>query len=99
MKENQNIEVKTKQQPQQGHDYFLYFSYIVLIAVIIFLFQHGAYEFIRNMDFTQVRHYLYAAFFVLTILFVLCNFLTILGFIFCYALFQFALALLEKSNL
>ena len=30
----ENIEVKTEQQTQQGHDYFLYFSYIVLIAVI-----------------------------------------------------------------
>ena len=95
----ENIEVKTEQQTKQGHDYFLYFSYIVLIAVIIFLFQHGAYEFIRNMNFSTIRHYFYAAFFVLAILFVLCNFLTILGFIFCYALFQFALALLEKSNL
>ena len=95
----ENIEVKTEQQTKQGHDYFLYFSYIVLIAVIIFLLQHGAYEFIRNMDFSTIRHYFYAAFFVLAILFVLCNFLTILGFIFCYALFQFALALLEKSNL
>ena len=56
----ENIEVKTKQQPKQGHDYFLYFSYIVLIAVIIFLFQHGAYEFIRNMDFSTIRHYFYA---------------------------------------
>ena len=96
MKENQTQEVKTL---QKEHDYFLYFSYIVLIAVIIFLFQNGAYAFIHNMDFTQIRHYLYAAGFVLTIFFIFYNFLTILGFIFCYALFQFALALLEKSNL
>ena len=80
MKENQTQEVKTV---QQNHDYFLYFSYIVLIAVIIFLFQNGAYAFIHNMDFTQIRHYLYAAFFVFTIFFVLYNFLTILGFIVC----------------
>lgn len=96
MKENQTQEVKTV---QKEHDYFLYFSYIVMIAVIIFLFQNGAYAFIHNMDFTQIRHYAMAAGFVLAIFFVLYNFLTILGFIFCYALFQFAMHLLENSNL
>ena len=95
----ENIEVKTEQQTQQGHDYFLYFSYIVLIAVIIFLFRNGAYEFIINTDFTQIRHYFYAFLFALTIFFVFYNILTILGLLVFYGLFQFALALLEKSNL
>lgn len=95
MNETKSQEVKIE---QKNHDYFLYFSYIVLFAVIIIFFKNGAYEFIYNIDFTQIRHYLYAAFFVLAILFIFYNFLTILGFIFCYALFKFALHLLEKSN-
>ena len=96
MKENENIEVTTEQQ--QGHDYFLYFSYIVLIAVIIFLFQIGAYAFIHNMDFTQIKHYFYAFLFALTIFFIFYNILAILGLLVFYGLFQFALGILEGTN-
>ena len=97
MKENQTQEVKTV---QKKHDYFLYFSYIILIAVIIFLFQNGVYDFIYNLEpiFTTIKQYAFAAFLVVSVFFVLYNFLTILGFILCYALFQFAMHLLEKSN-
>ena len=95
MKENQTQEVKTV---QTEHDYFLYFSYIVMIAIIIVLYQNGAFSYIHNYDFGETKRYFYAAALAIGVILCLANFFALLGFALFYALFQFALDILEKAN-
>ena len=79
-------------------DYFLYLSYVVLIAIIYFFYQNGAYEWIHIFTFTTLKHYAFAIFFAGAIILILANIYAILGLALFYFLFKFALDLMEKSN-
>lgn len=79
-------------------DYFLYLSYVVLIAIAYFFYQNGAYEWLHTFTFTTLKHYTFAIFFAGAIILILANIYTILGLALFYFLFKFALDLMAKSN-
>lgn len=78
-------------------DYFLYFSYVVMIALIFFFYQNGAFG-EWNEIFTNIKHYSCAILFAGLVLLILANIYAILGLGLFYFLFKFALDLFEKSN-
>ena len=97
MQEENKKNITTKKQ--QGHDYFLYFSYIVMIAVIYFFYQNGAFEWLRDFEFfTTIKHYSFALFFAGAVILLLANIYAVIGLVLFYFLFKFALDLVEKTN-
>lgn len=78
-------------------DYFLYFSYLVMIALIYFFYQNGAFGEWHEI-FTVIKHYSLALLFAGLVILILANIYAIIGLALFYFLFKFALDLFQKTN-
>ena len=94
----ENIPLVQEPVKAKNSDYFLYFSYIVLIAVVYFLYQQGAATYLYETCFPALKNYSLAAFLVIGIILMLYNIHTIIGLVILYFLFQFALHLIEGTS-
>lgn len=79
-------------------DYFLYFSYIVLLAIVYFLYECGTFTYLYETGLPAIKNYSLAAFLVIGTILIFYNIYAILGIALLYFLFQFALHLIEGTN-
>lgn len=93
MQENNRNQIQN-----QKPDYLLYVSYIVMIAIIYFFYQNGAFAWINGDLLTTIKQYSFAFVLAAGVILLLANIYAVIGLALFYFLFKFALDLAEKAN-